>query len=107
MKYLFLLIIMIGLVTGCGDGNRGGETNDEHNNAGTEREILDQSVVRDANTDVASLDRNGDGKVFQCPMDPEVISDVNGNCPLCKMRLSETTLYQAQENLNNRTEPEA
>jgi hypothetical protein len=60
---------------------------------------VESSIVRDYNVDVASLDENGDGNVFQCPMDWEVISDEQGNCPLCNMVLKEYTIEDAQKNL--------
>ena len=49
--------------------------------------------------DVALIDKNKDGKVFECPMDAEVISDKQEPCPLCKMDLDEVTIAKAQENL--------
>jgi len=60
---------------------------------------IDSTIIRDKNVDVASLDKNKDGKVFQCPMHAEVISDVAGQCPLCKMDLSEVTISEAKEAL--------
>ena len=59
----------------------------------------DSSIVRDKGVDVASLDKNKDGKVFQCPMHAEVISDIAGQCPLCHMDLSEVTVAEAKEAL--------
>jgi nitrous oxide reductase accessory protein NosL len=60
---------------------------------------VDSSIIRDGNVDVATLDLNKDGKVFQCPMHAEVISDKAGSCPLCKMELEEVTVQKAAENL--------
>ena len=60
---------------------------------------IDSTIIRDKNVDVASLDKNKDGKVFQCPMDAQVISDTPGQCPLCKMDLSEVTIAEAKEAL--------
>jgi hypothetical protein len=59
----------------------------------------DTSIVRSKDVDVASLDKNKDGKVFQCPMDAQVISDAPGTCPLCKMDLEEVTIAVAKEHL--------
>ncbi len=59
-----------------------------------------ENIVRDKEPiDLASIDKNKDGKVFQDPMDWNVISDAPGKCPLCKMTLKEVTLQQAKENL--------
>lgn len=59
----------------------------------------DSSIIRSNTVDVATLDLNKDGKVFQCPMHYEVISDKQEACPLCKMDLEEVTVEQAAKNL--------
>jgi hypothetical protein len=58
-----------------------------------------EQIIRTRNIKVSSLDKNKDGKVFQCPMDFEVISDKHGTCPLCGMDLEEVSVGKAQENL--------
>ncbi|MCK9210803.1 MAG: hypothetical protein M0P61_08225 [Ignavibacteriaceae bacterium] len=57
------------------------------------------SSVREGKIDLIAIDKNKDGKVFQCPMDWNVISDASGKCPLCKMTLKEVTLSGAKKNL--------
>jgi hypothetical protein len=59
----------------------------------------DLKIVRKGTIDLKAIDRNKDGKVFQDPMDWNVISDKPGKCPLCKMTLEEVTLDQAKNNL--------
>lgn len=56
-------------------------------------------IVRKGVIDLQSIDKNKDGKVFQDPMDCNVISDKAGKCPLCKMTLKEVTIKKAKENL--------
>ena len=46
-----------------------------------------------------SIDDNKDGKVYQCPMDFNVLSDKPGIDPKCGMTLKEVTLNQAKSNL--------
>lgn len=58
-----------------------------------------ESIVREGVIDVEAIDKNGDGKVFECPMDWNVISDEAGRCPTCEMRLKEYTLDEAKANL--------
>ncbi len=68
--------------------NENPKTHTEHN-----------SIVREGEIDVAEIDKNGDGKVFQDPMDWNVISDKPGRCPLCGMFLKEYSIEQAERNL--------
>ncbi len=49
--------------------------------------------------DVKSIDDNKDGKVYQCPMDFNVLSDKPGVDPKCGMKLKEVSLEQAKKNL--------
>ncbi len=36
-----------------------------------------------------------DAKVFQCPMDPHIIKDEAGKCPICEMELEQKTYHEA------------
>ncbi|MEW6508901.1 MAG: efflux RND transporter periplasmic adaptor subunit [Bacteroidota bacterium] len=58
-----------------------------------------EDIVRKGIIDLKSIDKNKDGKVFQDPMDWNVISDKPGVCPLCGMDLEEVTLDTAKKNL--------
>lgn len=58
-----------------------------------------ESIVREGKIDLKKIDKNKDGKVFQDPMDWNVISDESGKCPICKMTLKEVTLKEAKGNL--------
>jgi hypothetical protein len=49
--------------------------------------------------DLKAIDKNNDGKVYQCPMDYDVLSDTPGKDPKCGMELKEVTLAQAKKNL--------
>jgi len=68
----------------------------EHIHAGEENSIIRKGII-----DVESIDSNGDGKVFQDPMDWNVISDEDGRCPVCGMFLKEVTIDEAQNNLTD------
>ncbi|MBU2447554.1 MAG: hypothetical protein KJ666_18540 [Bacteroidetes bacterium] len=57
------------------------------------------NIVREGEVDLRAIDKNKDGKVFQDPMDWNVISDKPGKCPICEMTLKEVTLNQAKQNL--------
>ena len=55
--------------------------------------------MREGVIDVESIDKNKDGKLWECPMDWNVISDESGRCPLCNMKLKEYTMDEIKANL--------
>ena len=57
------------------------------------------SIIREGKIDLKAIDMNKNGKVFQCPMDWNIIADASGKCPECKMKLKEVTLKEAKKNL--------
>lgn len=57
------------------------------------------SIVREGEIDLAAIDENKDGKVYQDQMCWNVISDKPGECPQCGMTLKEVSLEKAKENL--------
>jgi hypothetical protein len=46
-----------------------------------------------------AIDINKDGKIYQCPMDLNVLSDKPGIDPKCGMKLKEVTIKEAKANL--------
>lgn len=58
-----------------------------------------ESIIREGEIDLKSIDKNKDGKVFQDQMCWNVISDEPGECPLCGMILKEVSLEKAKKNL--------
>lgn len=76
---------------------------EEHNMTDEEMANMDkekeQSIAREGIINVERIDVNGDGKVFQDPMDWNVISDKDGRCPVCGMFLKEVTIEEAKKNL--------
>ena len=59
----------------------------------------ENSIVRQGEIDIAAIDQNGDGKVYQDQMCWNVLSDEAGECPQCGMILKEVTIEKAKENL--------
>jgi Cu(I)/Ag(I) efflux system membrane fusion protein/cobalt-zinc-cadmium efflux system membrane fusion protein len=57
-------------------------------------------LIRTGIINVESIDENGDGKLFECPMDWNVLSDQAGSCPTCEMMLKEYTLVDIKQNLH-------
>ncbi|HSP87956.1 MAG TPA: efflux RND transporter periplasmic adaptor subunit [Ignavibacteriaceae bacterium] len=60
---------------------------------------MENNIVHKKDVKVSTLDKNKDGFVYQCPMDWEVISEVPGTCPICKMDLEKFSVSEAQKNL--------
>ncbi len=104
---LFASFILIS----CSQENKNDDHNMEDHNMTTKKDSVhqntnmnnennvDNSIVREGVIDLKSIDKNNDGKVFQDPMDWNVISDKAGKCPLCGMKLKEVSLEKAKENL--------
>ena len=57
------------------------------------------SIVHKGVIDVESIDKNTDGKLWECPMDWNVIADESGRCPVCNMKLKEYTIDEIKTNL--------
>lgn len=63
------------------------------------QDSLQHPMIHTGEIDVKKLDKNEDGKVWECPMDWNVISDEMGRCPVCEMKLKEYTIKQTEQNL--------
>ena len=95
--YVVYVILVTVAIVSCGDDHKG----HDHNDMNKQETMIDESIVRTGVIDLQMIDLNKDGKVYQDPMDWNVISDEPGKCPLCKMELKEVTLQEAKENLIN------
>ena len=62
-------------------------------------ETEEASIIREGEIDLAAIDVNSDGKVYQDQMCWNVISDEAGECPQCGMILKEVTVDKAKDNL--------
>jgi hypothetical protein len=123
MKQLIALLAMIallGLVSACGSGDdqeqndrtavthqeADGDAHDAEGHSGEQMETdkkeelpSSDAWVREPPIDVTALDANGDGYVYQDPMDWNVIADEEGKCPQCGMLMKRVSIVQATENL--------
>ncbi len=57
-------------------------------------------LVREGVIDVASIDKNNDGKIYECPMDWNVLADEYHDCPVCGMEMKEYSLEDIKANLD-------
>ena len=63
------------------------------------QEVNNTDIVRKGVIDVKAIDKNNDGKLWECPMDWNVISDESGRCPECNMKLKEYSIEEVKANL--------
>jgi hypothetical protein len=66
----------------------------EHQHENTNSNLIRQGVI-----DLASIDENKDDSLYECPMDWNVLSDHDGDCPNCGMMLKEFSITEVQNNL--------
>ncbi|MCF8259302.1 MAG: hypothetical protein K9J12_00875 [Melioribacteraceae bacterium] len=111
LNTLFVSILTILLITACGEKQEemnhenhdemNSEMNESHDHSHEATELKsDMSIVREGVIDVEALDSNEDGKLFECPMDWNVIDDKAGNCPVCGMKLKEYSAADLKDNLD-------
>ncbi|MBI5476212.1 MAG: hypothetical protein HY964_05680, partial [Ignavibacteriales bacterium] len=53
--------------------------------------------------DLEKIDKNKDGKVFQCPMCADQLADEPGKCSKCEMDLKEISIEDAQKALDKKS----
>lgn len=101
MRKILGLMLLVSIFTiGCGE-KKDHEDNYNLNEEGpiNADTTAANNMVREGVIDVASIDKNNDNNVYQCPMDWNVISDESGNCPVCKMNLEQYSIAEARDNL--------
>ncbi len=105
LKYIFLLVTVVSFTISCsGNEQNNAEKAPEQMKTPTQEHTTNMKnatseLIRKGEIDVASIDKNGDGKVFECPMDWNVISDHPGDCPVCGMHLKEFSIAETESNL--------
>jgi hypothetical protein len=60
---------------------------------------VDSQLIRTGVINVESIDENGDGKIFECPMDWNILADEFQRCPVCEMKMKEYTIDEVKANL--------
>lgn len=98
-SFVFTLILAV-LVYGCSDQDSPKEQQKTVSSPENPVTSIDSTSIRNKDADVSVIDINKDNKVFQCMMDHDVISDGPGVCIKCRMKLKETNIATAQNNLN-------
>jgi len=109
VTFLIALLITAGLSCGQeGNSNEQNRSDIKDHNVNHEtmmdsdnKEMMNDNkpIVHGGTIDLAAIDENGDGKVYQDQMCWNVISDKAGDCPQCGMKLKEVSLEEAKINL--------
>ena len=83
------------------------EMKDEKSEMKNEKQVMPEtkhdhstSIVHEGVFDVSAIDKNKDGKLWECPMDWNVIADESGRCPECNMKLKEYSIVDVKTNLD-------
>ena len=77
--------------------------NAEHKHGKESHKMMDHSILKKGDPDhkididLHSIDKNNDGKLYQCPMKCEAPQDNNGECSKCGMALKETEIKALEE----------
>ena len=107
---VLVVVPLLGLVSACGSGDDqdvqgkahdAEAQGDAHMMTKENKELPSSNAwVRPEPIDVRALDLNGDGFVYQDPMDWNVIADEEGRCPVCGMFLKKVTIAEATQHLH-------
>ena len=73
---------------------------ENHDHAKIENEYgVESPLIRTGVIDIKSIDKNGDGKLWECPMDWNIIGDEYQRCPVCEMKMIEYSIDDVKANL--------
>ena len=67
-----------------------------------EMKSKENEVNYEEKIDLGKMDMNNDGKVYQCPMCSDQLSDEQGKCAKCGMNLEEVSIEDAQKSLGKK-----
>jgi hypothetical protein len=100
------LVLTLAVFAACGESNGDMETHSHGEDAAVSMQQSDsmkslEEWIRSEPVDVNAVDTNGDGYVYQDPMDWNVIADEEGKCPKCNMFLVKVTIDEAVKNLQD------
>ena len=100
ISILIVFVVFVGII-GCSKENENSKKPDNQSQQNTiENGVKDSTLIRTADVNVASLDIDKDGNLYQCEMDYNVISDKPGTCPKCGMKLVKVSVLEAKKNLD-------
>ncbi len=105
-KSIYLLLPLSLIFVSCmmlGMGGMGGMNHKkDHGAMNSEKQLADSNIVFKGVINLKVIDKNDDGKVYQCPMEANVLSDTKVACPECGMDLREISIVDAKAKLLKR-----
>ena len=99
MKKITIILISV-LVFACAGNDHDETQHENHNHEIKEKPSIKSELVREGTIDVEALDVNKDEMLYECPMDWNVLSDSDGDCPVCGMALKAFSLEDIKKNLD-------
>ncbi len=85
------------------DENINSQMSDDHSDHADPKMVneygVDSPLIRTGEINLKAIDENGDGKIFECPMDWNVLADEFQRCPVCEMKMKEFTIDEVKTNL--------
>lgn len=100
LAFTLVFIAVCSSDPGDAEGDMHGEGTMESSRKNDSMKSLD-AWIRSEPVDVNAVDTNGDGFVYQDPMDWNVVADEEGKCPKCNMFLVKVTIDEAVKNLTD------
>ncbi|MBU0559788.1 MAG: heavy metal-binding domain-containing protein [Bacteroidota bacterium] len=106
---LAVMLLTVGIITGQEkmDHKKMGDTTKKSCCSSANKDsssCVDKSKSPDMQSvDVKAIDKNKDGKVYQCQMCPQQLTDEPGKCPHCEMDLKEVSIEDAQKSLEKKS----
>jgi hypothetical protein len=61
---------------------------------------IESPLIRTGKINLEAIDKNGDGKLWECPMDWNIIGDEYQRCPVCEMKMKEYLIDDVKANLD-------
>lgn len=95
-----VIILSILLLVACGEKKKESQTDMDHEGHDHVIETTEGALAHEGVINVEAIDVNNDDKVFECPMDWNVLGDEAGSCPKCGMDLKEYSISDVKKNLD-------
>ncbi|MBI1932381.1 MAG: hypothetical protein HYS24_07570 [Ignavibacteriales bacterium] len=104
---LISIIIFFSLISACGSEHKSDDKSgvgmgvkNDHEHKINDIHSSDSELIRNGIIDLSTIDENKNDSLYECPMDWNVLSDNDGDCPTCGMKLKEFKIEDVKANLS-------